>query len=332
MSFYPRWRPYVPVARRKANAAGFATKLAKKEGRALAPVQIEGRKIAQSFWGEAWCDHLESHSDFENRLPRGRTYVRNGSVIDLQILNGQVKAIVSGSDVYRVSITIDTLHSSSWKKLKGECSQSIASLIDLLQGRFDKPIMERLIDRDAGLFPKPNEIKIKCSCPDWATLCKHAAAVLYGVGARLDASPELLFTLRGVDHLELIGQATAADNVTRALSGAADESLNGADLSEMFGIDIDPSESKPKRRRGVKPKKSGVTLSEAPSAKPRPAPVLETGRKKAANRKAATAKSTGKKAGKTVARAGAKAKAATAERIVKHRKAKTKLRSVAIRS
>ncbi len=261
MSWYPRWKPYVPVARRKANAASFAVKLAKKEGRTLSPVQIEGRKIAASFWGAAWCDHMESYSDFENRLPRGRTYVRNGSVIDLQIQNGKVKAIVSGSEVYQVAITIDTLESRSWKRIKSECSQSIGSLIDLLQGRFDKAIMERLIDRETGLFPQPEQIKIKCSCPDWAVLCKHAAAVLYGVGARLDASPELLFTLRDVDHLELISQATEAGNVSRALRGDGDESLEDADLGEMFGIDIDqPLEQTaakpPKRRRaGTKAEK-----------------------------------------------------------------------------
>ncbi len=217
MSWSPRWKPYVPVARRRAKAANFAAKLAKKEDRSLSPVQIEGRKIAASFWGAAWCDHLESYSDFENRLPRGRTYVRNGSVIDLQILNGTVKAFVSGSEVYHVSVEINTLGRRSWKRIKDECSESIGSLIDLLQGRFDTAIMERLIDRETGLFPKPKEIKITCSCPDWAGLCKHAAAALYGVGARLDASPELLFTLRGVDHLELISQATEAGNVSRAL-------------------------------------------------------------------------------------------------------------------
>jgi uncharacterized Zn finger protein len=224
---------------RRANAASHAAKLAKKEGRPLAPVKIDGRKITRSFWGQAWCDNLERYSDFANRLPRGRTYVRNGSVVDLTIGKGKIKALVAGSEVYTVTIDITTLEKSTWRKIKQECSQSIASLIDLLQGKFDQGVMERLTQRDGGLFPKPAEIKMDCSCPDWAGLCKHVAAVMYGVGARLDSSPELLFTLRAVDHLELIGQAVAADNLDKTLGAGESSALAGSDLGELFGIEID---------------------------------------------------------------------------------------------
>jgi uncharacterized Zn finger protein len=236
---YGRWKPYVPVARRRANAAGFAARLAKKEKRALAPVKIEGRKIAQSFWGQAWCDHLEKYSDFANRLPRGRTYVRNGSVVDLQIMHGKIKAFVAGSEVYTVTISIGTLGKAAWKRIKSDCSRSIDSLIDLLQGRFDQGIMQRLTHREAGLFPQPAEIKMDCSCPDWATMCKHVAAVLYGVGARLDSEPEMLFKLRAVDHLELISQAVAADNLDATLAAGQAGALAGSDLGELFGIEIE---------------------------------------------------------------------------------------------
>jgi uncharacterized Zn finger protein len=239
MSWYQRWKPYVPVARRRAKAASYASTLAKKEGRELSPVKIEGRKIATSFWGEAWCDNLESYSDFANRLPRGRTYARNGSVIDLQIERGLVRAIVSGSEIYRVKIEIRTLAPKTWKGIKQDCSQSIASLIDLLQGRFEQGIMQRLTEQDTGLFPQPSEIKMKCTCPDWAGLCKHVAATLYGVGARLDSSPELLFTLRNVDHLELVSQAVAAENLDRTLAATQSDALAGGDLGEIFGIEID---------------------------------------------------------------------------------------------
>jgi uncharacterized Zn finger protein len=238
MSWYGSWRPYVPVWKRRANAAKYAEKLAKKEGRTLSPVKLDGRKIATSFWGQAWCDNLERYSDFANRLPRGRTYVRNGSVIDLQIERGKVKSIVSGSEIYRVTITISTLAHASWKRIKRDCSQSIDSLMDLLQGRFDKGIMQRLSQRDGGLFPQPKEIEMSCSCPDWAGMCKHVAATLYGVGSRLDTDPDLLFTLRDVDHLELISQAVAAENLDQTLAFAPDASLAGSDLGEMFGIDL----------------------------------------------------------------------------------------------
>lgn len=237
MSWYG-FKPYVPVAKRRAQAASHAARLAKKEGRTLCPVKIEGKKIAQSFWGQAWCENLERYSDFENRLPRGRTYVRNGSVIDLQISSGTVKALVSGSEIYRIKIAIQTLAKPAWKRIKQDCSQSIDSLIDLLQGRFDQGIMQRLSQREGGLFPQPKEIQLQCSCPDWAGMCKHLAAVLYAIGARLDTAPELLFTLRDVDHLELISQAVAAENLDATLSAGASGALAGSDLGELFGIEL----------------------------------------------------------------------------------------------
>ncbi len=249
MSWYGEWRPYVPVAKRRARAAAYAKKLAKSQKRTLEPIELTGRKITTTFWGQAWCDNLERYSDFENRLPRGRTYVRNGSVIDLQIQPGNVAAIVSGSEIYRVTIDIQTLAQSTWKQIKRDSSQAIASLIDLLQGRFDQGVMRRLMQTEGGLFPKPREIKMHCTCPDWATLCKHVAATLYGVGARLDANPELLFALRDVDHLELVGEAVDASNLAGALAASADATLGDQDLGELFGIDLEVAAPTKSRRR-----------------------------------------------------------------------------------
>ena len=153
----------------------------RKKGADIQPVVIEGRQIASSFWGEAWCDHLESFSDFENRLPRGRSYVRNGSVCHLAIDKGQIEAKVSGSELYTVKIAIKTLPDKRWKELKRRCTGQIGSLIELLQGNLSDQVMEVVTDRSNGLFPLPGEISLQCSCPDWATMCKHVAAVLYGV-------------------------------------------------------------------------------------------------------------------------------------------------------
>ena len=244
---YGGFAPYVPVAKRRANAARHAQALAKKEKRELAPVKILSRAMATTYWGKAWCDNLEAYSDFSNRLPRGRTYARNGSVIDLQIKKAKIEAIVSGSEIYTISISIETLAKASWTRLKAECSESITSLIDLLQGRFDAGVMQRLAHPTEGLFPRPKEIKMKCSCPDSAGLCKHLAAVLYGVGNRLDISPELLFTLRNVDQLELVSQAVAEGNLDRTLDAGDDNSLAGSDLGEIFGIDLDESSAAPKK-------------------------------------------------------------------------------------
>jgi len=168
----------------------------KKKGHTVAPVVLQGRKIASTFWGKAWCDNLEGYGDYENRLPRGRTYVRNGSVVDLQIAEGEVSARVSGSDLYKVKVDIVPVPKARWKSICKDCAGGIDSLVELLQGRFSKGVMERICRQRSGLFPAPEEIRFSCSCPDWASMCKHVAAVLYGVGARLDNKPELLFRLR----------------------------------------------------------------------------------------------------------------------------------------
>src|SRR5438477_11914218 len=102
---YDRWPRYVPVKERRAKAVRELARLTKK-GEKASPVVIEGRTIAESFWGKSWCENLERYSDFCNRLPRGRTYVRNGSVVDLRIEKGRVRAFVSGSELYEVEVTI----------------------------------------------------------------------------------------------------------------------------------------------------------------------------------------------------------------------------------
>ena len=261
---YYDWKPYVPVAQRRANAMRAAKQLAKKRGRELKPISIEGRKIARTFWGEAWCDSLENHSDFANRLPRGRTYVRNGSVIDLDITRGHIDALVAGSEMYKVRVEISRLKPAHWNQLKGECSESIDSLLDLLAGRFSDGVMQRLTDPQRGLFPLPKEIKMSCSCPDWAVLCKHVAAVLYAVGARLDKEPQLLFLLRGVDHAELVSQAVSDGNLENALGGSG-EGLAGEDLGAMFGIDLDSDGGAPAKAK--RPRRSVSAIASTTAAK-----------------------------------------------------------------
>lgn len=231
------FRPYVPVAQRRAEAARLTARL-QKQGRKISPIVLSGRTIASTFWGKAWCNHLESYSDYENRLPRGRTYVRNGSVIDLQITPGKITALVSGSEVYHINIKIDELDPKRWQAVREQCAGQIGSVLELLQGRFDKSVMAILTDRDEGLFPSPSEISMNCSCPDWAGLCKHLAAVLYGIGSRLDHEPELLFVLRQVDHLDLLEQVGAAGSLGSGTTGDQ-KTLQDDELAGVFGIDLE---------------------------------------------------------------------------------------------
>jgi uncharacterized Zn finger protein len=238
-----RWAPYVPVAERRRRAKVKTEKL-KKQGQAIAPVEIAGRKIARTFWGEAWCDNLESYSDFSNRLPRGRTYVRNGSVVDLQVGPGKVKALVIGSRLYTVEITIKPLPAGKWRAIRTRCSGGIGSLVELLQGKLSKGVMEVITGRGTGLFPAPAEISMNCSCPDWATMCKHVAAALYGIGARLDEQPELLFRLRKVKQTDLISQAGSAVSIKKAVAKGKGKKIADRELSSIFGIELDPGDGK----------------------------------------------------------------------------------------
>lgn len=267
MAYWGYWKPYVPVWKRRARAAKAMDTLRKK-GANIQPVVIEGREIADTFWGRAWCEHLEKFSDFENRLPRGRTYVRNGSVCHLEVRKGQIRAKVSGSELYGVTVSVKALPTDRWKRLKKLCAGRVGSMLELLQGRLSTQVMAVVTDKQKGLFPTPKEISLNCSCPDWADMCKHVAAVLYGVGARLDLKPDLLFLLRGVDHGELVGEDAAKAVVTRAPAGKG-RILDKGSLSSVFGIDLAPAKVVKPVRNPLAPKKMAAAASFTPSRKKR---------------------------------------------------------------
>lgn len=253
------WRPYVPVAARRRQAARQLASM-KKKGQETLPVVIDGRKIARTFWGQAWCANLERYSDFENRLPRGRTYVRNGSVVHLRMAPSAVTALVSGSEIYEIEMKVAALPAARWRAICKDCAGAIDSVVELLQGKLSKSVMARMCQPKIGLFPSPKEITFACSCPDWASMCKHIAAVLYGIGARLDDQPELLFVLRNVNHQDLIAEASS--DLSRTRKVRVGKVLDTGDLSEIFGIEMvgDALPSRPtvgaaKRRRAVGPRR-----------------------------------------------------------------------------
>lgn len=261
---WSRFPRYVPVGERVRKAKAAASKADKAGGRE--PVVLQGSKIAATFWGKSWCSHLESFSDYSNRLPRGRSYVRNGLVIDLRIQQGVVEALVQGSDLYKVRVTIAALPAPRWTQFVESATDKVTQVIDLLQGRLPPSLLQSVTHPASGLFPRPAEIKLSCSCPDWADMCKHVAATLYGVGARLDMRPELFFTLRGVDMNDLVvaaGQTAVAVPTEGVAAG-----LEGEDLSALFGVEIEsaaaPSTPTPTPA-------AAQASSHDPAAAPRPA-------------------------------------------------------------
>ncbi len=238
---YNGWKPYVPVAVRRRKAADAMSKIA-KQGHPVSPVVVQGRAITTTAWGKAWCANMESYGDYANRLPRGRTYARNGSVVDLQITPGTAAARVSGSSLYRTTITVKPVPQAKWQQICADCAGGIDTLVELLQGRLSKAVMDRLCRQGDGLFPVPKDIHFDCSCPDGAYMCKHVAAVLYGIGARFDSQPELLFTLRQVDPAQLLGSAGSGVATAPA---AGKRTLADGDIGALFGLELDGPADQP---------------------------------------------------------------------------------------
>jgi len=268
------WGNYVSVAEKRRQAQRKISELRKKGG-PIAPVTIEGRAIASNFWGKAWCSNLERYSDFASRLPRGRSYVRNGCVVDLQITSGKIAAKVSGQELYDVTISIAPVVARRWRAICRDCSGTIDSLVELLQGRLAKSVMDRVCRQGDGLFPAPDEIKLSCSCPDWADMCKHVAATLYGVGARLDEAPRLLFVLRGVDEGELL-TGSAQEMTHSKPTPDASAVLKDGDVAALFGIEMVDvtglevsvsAPSKQKRLPKLKRRTKGIQREKAAAAK-----------------------------------------------------------------
>jgi uncharacterized Zn finger protein len=277
--------PYVRQSDRRKQAAKQTAKL-QKSGLKATPVIIEGRTIAKSVWGKTWCTALEKHADFENRLPRGRTYVRNGSVIHLEIGEKKVSALVSGSSIYSVEIEFEPVSQSHWTALRENLKGKVTSLIDLLAGRLPESVMKAVSEKNTGLFPGPGMMTFNCSCPDAASLCKHVAATLYGIGARLDSQPEIVFSLRGVDHRELVPR------VNDLVKISAKNSLSDTDLEDVFGIDF-ATDTSHKKVAIVKPAKKPLPLKKHVTKKtdPKRSSVKETSIKKTAVKKSVAPKS-----------------------------------------
>lgn len=223
---------YVSVEQKRRKAEKLVEKL-RAQGKRPNPVPAFKGGMAGTFWGKSWCGNLESYADFENRLGRGRSYVRSGCVCHLGIENGTVKALVSGSELYTLAVRVKPLPEKRWREVCAKCAGQVGSLLELLQGKISRQVMEIVCDPAGGIFPSPAEITFDCSCPDQASMCKHVAATLYGIGRRLDTEPDLLFVLRGVNAADLI---SASLDFTR---NAQPDSLKHDDLGALFGIDLE---------------------------------------------------------------------------------------------
>lgn len=342
----PRYRydDWSRFAQPTADEVGARARRAKErlgdEGREMNPVEpVTARLITTTFWGKAWCRNLLQYSDYANRMPRGRSYVRHGSVVHLEMDAGEIKALVSGSRLYEVAIRIGPVPKKHWESIRRECSGEIESLVELLEGKPPRRVMEIVTRPGDGLFPTPKEIELGCSCPDWAAMCKHVAAVLYGVGVRLDSDPEQLFRLRGVDPTDLV--STLAEP---AAAAGEEDALVGEDLSAMFGITLEDEDPPPARSARKKASRRKASRKKASRKKvtrkvTRRTAVRTVARKKVARkatrkkvvRRVARKAATRKKArsagfvGRTIARKKATRKTATRKKVTRKKVATRKV-------
>jgi uncharacterized Zn finger protein len=227
---------YIPVAQKRKSAERKLQEL-KKKNSDISPIIIEGRTIASKWWGKAWNKNLESYADFNNRIGRGRSYVRNGAVLDLKIKEGKVEALVQGSSSkpYSVVISIDKLGNAKWDKITELCNHKIDTMETLLAGKFPREFEAVFSASKDGMFPNPKEIHFSCSCPDSARMCKHIAAVLYGVGTRLDEEPVLFFKLRDIDFQELL-KKSMEEKMQSMLKNADKKSNRTIDDEDVFDL------------------------------------------------------------------------------------------------
>ncbi len=311
-----QWPRYVSVAEKRARAER-KLKLLRKKNPGIRPVAIEGRTLAHTWWGKAWNRNLESYADYENRIGRGRTYVRHSAVLDLQIKKGKVQALVMGSGrtPYKVDVTIKAISKPNWHQLKEAAAQKLGSLQQIMDGRFPKALAEIFTASGKGLFPTPKEIAFDCSCPDWADMCKHVAATLYGIGARLDEDPSLFFLLRKVDVRDLVTEAVKdqSEKLIKESKRASKRVMKDTDLADVFGIDMDTAPTSPPRKTKAKAKpttkKVRVKKTTRKKATPKKKKVIKkkVARKKVAKkttrRKKAVAKTPRKKVPKKPSKA-----------------------------
>ena len=286
-SYYPR---YVTIAEKKAKAVRKLKQL-KKKNPDIEPILLEGRSIARTWWGKSWNLNLERYADYSNRIGRGRSYLRHGAVLDLRIDSGKVESLVQGtrSKPYSVGIKIKAINKKTWQGIKADCKGKLDSLQELLAGKFPKALGEIFTARGEGLFPSPKEIEFSCSCPDWAYMCKHVAATLYGIGARLDEDPALFFKLRKVKMKDLITQAVE-DETRKLLKKAKKKTgriIAESDIADVFGIEMEDHVVLDKKKAKAAVKTSGKKKLSRPIAKKaKSKPVTGKSKKKIASKKA----------------------------------------------
>jgi len=282
MMSYWRYPRYISVGEKRAKAAKKLKQLKKKNPH-INPIEIEGTAIARTWWGKAWNRNLEAYADYHNRIGRGRSYVRHRAVLDLQIQSGKVESLIQGSrsNPYSVRIRIKAMGKKNWKEIKTASEGKLDSLQELLAGKFPKALGEIFTTQRKGLFPSPKEIDFDCSCPDWATMCKHVAATLYGIGARLDQDPELFFKLRQVKMKDLVTEAV--EEKTRKLLKKARKKtrrvIDDSDLADVFGIDMESPVEPKKRRKKTGKKAEGTKKPPKPTPKKAKALTGKAGKK-----------------------------------------------------
>jgi len=195
-----------------------------------------------TWWAKRWISALE-RLGWSNRLQRGRTYARQGNVLEVKVRPGRIDARVQGSRKrpYRVTIHIEPLSDSDWDKAASAMAERALFAARLLAGEMPENIEDAFVQCDTQLFPRSEQdIDMSCTCPDWANPCKHIAAVFYTLGTEFDRDPFLLLLLRGMSREHLLAALREKRAQAAAASAEASAARARADGDRAEGSDCKP--------------------------------------------------------------------------------------------
>jgi len=249
-------------------------------GRAIAveggvTVRSKRGKIGEQWWSRRFVDVLEQICD-GGRLARGRAYARKGQVIDFALSAGRVTARVQGSrpQPYAVTIAIAAFDEAQWADLTEALGSRALYRAALLAGEMPHEIIDLFAERGLPLFP--DQLDIRCSCPDWSVPCKHGSAVLYVLAEAFDDDPFLVLAWRGRDRDELLGALRGTPEPVEAVDPLAVEEQPLADLlASYYSPGLSLSRLRERPVRVAAPPELLLRALDAPAVRVRHIPLVD---------------------------------------------------------
>lgn len=165
-------------------------------------------------WGQRFLQALEQGLE-PKRLARGRQYSASHRVPDWAWTGGHLRFSGKnrGTAYYGMNepirfeghIEISPLPGCLWQAVIPELGNQAGFIARLLLNEIPDSLESHLQARGHSLIPGRygEDLQATCSCPETESPCRHVAAVLVALAARIDQTPLLLFELRGLNRATL---------------------------------------------------------------------------------------------------------------------------------